>query len=198
MVSHASSALNSLRSPSAAKLREIHLDVVGTSRGKERWKKSDDGLNSEFVAGSKQHDKKVNFHKLETEQTELDDVLIPMSSVPEGRKDYGRALVDISIDRALKDTMAISIPNPIGTTSNDGFQTIQKKAPCGPLANKNGKGGRQVGKHVVFSPRTKLHYFDRDDMELMTWNMRSRKWSMASVDNVITLDDFKIVTDLGF
>ncbi|GJU89006.1 hypothetical protein Tco_1301429 [Tanacetum coccineum] len=124
-----------------------------------------------------------------------------------GRMDYARALVDIRVDRAIKDSMVISILNLIGNgvtmhtikqggTSNDSFQTVQKMAFCGPLVNKQGTGdngkhmddlvddtrkkveashrktdiwsGRKVNspkRNIVFSPETKLNYFDKDDME---------------------------------
>ncbi|GJY74296.1 hypothetical protein Tco_0478727 [Tanacetum coccineum] len=81
-----------------------------------------------------------------------------------GRMDYARALVDIRAHRALKDTIVISIPNPIGNgvtmhkcpkrviadlrnlrkqgeTFNDGFQTVQRKSVRDPLVNKHGTGG---------------------------------------------------------
>ncbi|GJY01623.1 reverse transcriptase domain-containing protein [Tanacetum coccineum] len=149
----------------------------------------------------------------------------------------------IMVGRALKDTMIISVPNLIGNgvtmhtikgeTSNDGFQTIQRKDSRGPLGSKQGTIGnhslskqqmpksayqkkmtstlvsnafsaleednekpmddlvddtlkkveappkktpRKIGiwsgrkanspkRNIVFSPETKIHYFNRDDME---------------------------------
>ncbi|GKB97877.1 hypothetical protein Tco_0984014 [Tanacetum coccineum] len=109
------------------------------------------------------------------EQTDLADVLIPMSSVLEvqarkcnpssklskeeltsvsvsrslgkGCVDHARALVDIRADRALKDTMVISVHNPVGNgcpkriivdlrnlgkhtrTYNDGFKLLRGRVP---------------------------------------------------------------------
>ncbi|GJT05975.1 reverse transcriptase domain-containing protein [Tanacetum coccineum] len=107
-----------------------------------------------------------------------DDIQCPKRVMADLRKQGGM------VDRALKDTMVISIPNPIGNgvtmhtikveyewkpprcgtclvfghddmqcpkrvmvdlrkqggTSNDGFQTVQRKAFCGPLVSKQGTG----------------------------------------------------------
>nr|GEV87960.1 hypothetical protein [Tanacetum cinerariifolium] len=77
-----------------------------------------------------------------------------------GGMDYVRALVDIRVDRALIETMVISIPNSIGNgvsmhtiknlrkhggTSNDGFQTGQRKCIYDPLVSKH----RTKGNHSL-------------------------------------------------
>ncbi|GKD26177.1 hypothetical protein Tco_1232391 [Tanacetum coccineum] len=126
------------------------VDVVG----------SNDGVDSEFMAGSIQHD---------------DDPIF--------NEDLGTHGDDRQHDACR--------------TFNNGFQTIQKKAPCGPLADKKGRGednekpmddlvddtkkkveapprkisiwsGRKADspmRNIFFSPQTKLQYFDRDYME---------------------------------
>ncbi|GJZ88466.1 hypothetical protein Tco_0660248 [Tanacetum coccineum] len=51
-----------------------------------------------------------------------------------GRMDYARALVDIRVDRALKDTMVISVPNPVGncvTVHTIRVQWEWKPSRCG-------------------------------------------------------------------
>ncbi|GJZ02446.1 hypothetical protein Tco_0520407 [Tanacetum coccineum] len=162
-----------------------------------------------------------------------------------GRMDYVRPLVGTRADRALKDTVVISVPDPIGNgvmmhtikqggTSNDGFQSFKMKDFRGPLGSKKGTVGnhnlpkQQMPKYacqkkttstpvsnsfsaleedseklmddlvddtlkkieappkkktpkktsiwsrrkadspkrnVVFSPETKVHYFDKDDLD---------------------------------
>ncbi|GJT09612.1 JmjC domain-containing protein [Tanacetum coccineum] len=123
------------------------------------------------------------------------------------------------VDCALKDTMVISIPNRNGNgcpkrviadlrkqggTSNDGFQTVQRKDVRGPLTTStplsnafsvldednekpmddlvddtrkkvgaspkktsilSGRKADSPKSNVVFSPETKVHCFDRDNME---------------------------------
>nr|GEV73399.1 zinc finger, CCHC-type [Tanacetum cinerariifolium] len=82
---------------------------------------------------------------------------------------YTRALVDISIDRTLKEAIVISVPNLDGNgvtlqggilmeapkkirTSHDGFQIVPTKIFCGPLANKRGMGAdRNLPKKQVNS-----------------------------------------------
>nr|GEX55436.1 hypothetical protein [Tanacetum cinerariifolium] len=74
------------------------------------------------------------------------------------RMDYARSLVDIRAGRAFKNTMVILVPNLVGNgvmmhtinreyewnprdvggTSNDGFQTIQRKGVRDPLVSKHG------------------------------------------------------------
>ncbi|GKD92602.1 hypothetical protein Tco_1372439 [Tanacetum coccineum] len=95
--------------------------------------------------------KKVNFRTLVTNNTDLADVPIPMSSILE---------VHTRADGALKNIMVISVPNLIGNgcpkcgmadlrkqggTSNHGFQTIQRKDFHGPFGHKKGDTN---GKHM--------------------------------------------------
>nr|GEX25497.1 hypothetical protein [Tanacetum cinerariifolium] len=70
------------------------------------------------------------------------------------RMDYARALVDIRVNRALKDTMVISVLNPCpkrvitdlrnlrkqGGMSNDSFQPVQRKSVRDPFVSKHGTG----------------------------------------------------------
>nr|GFD12447.1 hypothetical protein [Tanacetum cinerariifolium] len=51
-----------------------------------------------------------------------------------------------------------------GGTSNDGFQTVQKKDFHGPFGSKQGIVDSSK-RNVVFAPETKVYYFDRKDME---------------------------------
>ncbi|GJY96092.1 zinc knuckle CX2CX4HX4C containing protein, partial [Tanacetum coccineum] len=72
------------------------------------------------------------------------------------RIDYARAFVDIKGDRALKDTMVISIPTIIrngvmmhtikGEMSNDGFQIVQRKVVRSPLVSEHEEGDNR--KHM--------------------------------------------------
>ncbi|GJV01313.1 zinc knuckle CX2CX4HX4C containing protein [Tanacetum coccineum] len=110
-----------------------------------------------------------------------------------GRMNYTRALIDVRADRALKDTMVIFIPNPNGNgcpkrvmadlrkqrgTSNDALEANNEK-PMDDLiddtqkkmkaphkkAPKTGRKANSLKGNVVFSPETKVNYFDREDMD---------------------------------
>ncbi|GJX97077.1 hypothetical protein Tco_0352875 [Tanacetum coccineum] len=58
-----------------------------------------------------------------------------------------------------------------GLTSNDGFKTVQRKASLVNTRKKAvappryGRNADSPKRNVVFSPETKIHYFDRDDMD---------------------------------
>ncbi|GKC12677.1 hypothetical protein Tco_1009459 [Tanacetum coccineum] len=59
--------------------------------------------------------------------------------------------------------------------------------------------GRKAGspkRNVVFSP-TKVRYFDRDDMDLMTWVSWSRKWSMRMPITTM-VDGFLMVFSISY
>ncbi|GJT36875.1 hypothetical protein Tco_0936740 [Tanacetum coccineum] len=51
-------------------------------------------------------------------------------------------------------------------------------------------------RNVVFSP-TKVRYFDRDDMDLMTWVSWSRKWSMR-MPIATMVDGFLMVFSISY
>ncbi|GKB53390.1 hypothetical protein Tco_0904143 [Tanacetum coccineum] len=79
-----------------------------------------------------------------------------MDGVDVVNTDYTRAFVDIKGDRALKDTMVISIPTIIGNgvmmhtikgeMSNDGFQIVQRKVVRSPLVSEHEEGDNR--KHM--------------------------------------------------
>ncbi|GJR37007.1 hypothetical protein Tco_1212691 [Tanacetum coccineum] len=164
---------------------------------------------------------KVNFHTLDTKQTDLADSHI-IGLYIHGVLEHGLWLIRNAsfILRKLTQSSKFSkeeltfvhvcikfhgvhCPKHVLAdlrkqrgTSNDDFQTVQRKAFCGPRVNKqgtrdNGKpvddlvdntrknlkappmkygiwSGRKADspkRNVIFFPETKLHYFDRDDME---------------------------------
>nr|GEV31642.1 hypothetical protein [Tanacetum cinerariifolium] len=56
-----------------------------------------------------------------------------------GRMDYARALVDIRVDRAFKDTMVFFVPNPDGNGVT--MHTIERKGVRAPHVSKHSTGG---------------------------------------------------------
>nr|GEX51409.1 reverse transcriptase domain-containing protein [Tanacetum cinerariifolium] len=71
----------------------------------------------------------------------LDSCTITTCMQSKGRMDFARALIDIRDNRALQDTMVISIPNLDGNgTTHDGSQTVTMKTLRGPPTSKQGRG----------------------------------------------------------
>nr|GFC23382.1 hypothetical protein [Tanacetum cinerariifolium] len=125
----------------------------GAGNGFERL---DGGSKSDVDSGTNGTDRQHDVDSLSSIATRLGTPVMLYSCTVTtcmeswGRIHYARDLVDIRVDRSLKDTMVISIPNTIenGVT----------------MHTKEGEADSPKG-NIVFSPKTKRRYFDRDDME---------------------------------